>query len=764
MAYNYGAPPGALPPRPSTFGSQPGVGFPPGTALPPGMDASIQAPAGMNRPPFLPPPNMPNINFNAPVIRLGVDGATAIPQDRPLGRGSNAEPVGRHPRAGLGADPSQGRHLDRDRAVFRDAIAPLQPPTREEVARTIFVGGLGRGAPDDASVEKILRCAGKLRRWTRVRDADEQACKFGFAEYEDVDSLEAANEIFVDVDVPVFHGGKLVAGDDGEWKKMRLLVVVDEQSKSYIEEWKGRSHEPDDVRQFRIDGCRDALRQCLAQLMNAAAFTANATNGETAGAADDNAVSTAETNGDKTGDTAQVVTIPLTLEDELSDIPATMRATVAEEIRAFRDRSTRRDMERLRKEEEMEQAERQKSGARIDRLASPAPQGAPAGPASAVIGPRDRHAVQGAPSGPKGYRGVQLPGDYANGVSFHAAGAAVANREDEDAEESDEELERRRRAKKDALDEEAFQIAERRLLNRERTRGLAQKRMKERDEADAREHERQKASIAKRLAEWNDDEEARVGHEEYYRDRSAWLHKRTAARARELREDERDRAAEEREKADDLRAATQADDFLEQTAQELTDKGIDHGPLSAAGGFKLSLSSAAARSKAQAQTSRRAIADVENLLDDEDDAAAAAGLKRPTLRPLEDTSTAPLPGTASDQTPAERRAAQQAIALAIPTSTPDLFAYAVKFNYLTDAVLADQIRPFVEKKVLEFVGVQEELLVDAVVDAVRLKRDAQALATELEEAMEDEAVGLVRKVWRMLVFLTECEARGLNTD
>ena len=52
-----------------------------------------------------------------------------------------------------------------------------------------------------------------------------------------------------------------------------------------------------------------------------------------------------------------VVTIPLTLEDELSDIPPEMRATVAEEIKAFRDRSNRRDIERMRREEELEQAD-----------------------------------------------------------------------------------------------------------------------------------------------------------------------------------------------------------------------------------------------------------------------------------------------------------------------------------------------------------------------------------------------------------------------
>jgi hypothetical protein len=40
----------------------------------------------------------------------------------------------------------------------------------------------------------------------------------------------------------------------------------------------------------------------------------------------------------------EVVTIPITIEDELADIPPEMRANVAKEIAAFRERSTRRDI------------------------------------------------------------------------------------------------------------------------------------------------------------------------------------------------------------------------------------------------------------------------------------------------------------------------------------------------------------------------------------------------------------------------------------
>ena len=51
-------------------------------------------------------------------------------------------------------------------------------------------------------IERILRAAGNLRRWTRATDADEKPCKFGFAEFEDPESLHTAVEVLHDVEVP----------------------------------------------------------------------------------------------------------------------------------------------------------------------------------------------------------------------------------------------------------------------------------------------------------------------------------------------------------------------------------------------------------------------------------------------------------------------------------------------------------------------------------------------------------------------------------
>lgn len=757
MAYNYGPPPGAYgarqPAYPTPQHAQPPYGAPPAFDTAPGIPGQTP-PNPMQA--FQPPANMPNINFNAPVIRLGVDGG---PQAAPRGaadrltgggtRGSNSEPLGNRGRLGLGAERERGggdsRTIERDRAAVRESMLALQPPTREEVARTIFVGGLVEGVPSDAAIETLLHTAGKLRRWTRARDAEDKKCKFGFAEYEDVESLEAAAAIFAEgIEVPLFEQDGVTPlrdADTDEVKKATLLVVVDEQSKTYISDWTAKRKEDPDSRQFRLDGAREDLRSSITRLTNTAAVNANA-NLAMNGSADDTHMPDAPAN-----ENGQVLTIPLTtastLEDDLADIPPEMRATVAEEIRSFRDRSTRRDIERLRREEELEQRERA-AASRTNRPASPP---APAGP-------------RNAPSGPKGYRGAQMPADYVNGVAFvNGNGNGMHPDEDEGGDESDEELERRRREKRRAELEKQYLDAERRWQNRARTRAAAQERERLREEAERREMEREKDMIRKRLGEWDDEAEKHAKVEEYYSDRSNWNRRRVAYREREAKEDERERMLEDREKGvvkpEELRdAKIKVEESAPQQQQQQQ-------------GFKISLGSAAARTKAAAAAAaptapnRRAMADVEGLLEDEEDAAASGLRTKPLeLKPLPSSLTNPAQN--QDLADDERATLRQELAAEIPTTSSALFSYPIKYEYLTEAVLDRQIRPFVEKKVVEYLGVQEELLVEVVMGGLRERRRAGALVEEVGEALEEEAEVLVRKVWRLVVFWSEVGARGLE--
>ncbi|KAJ9635836.1 hypothetical protein H2199_008189 [Coniosporium tulheliwenetii] len=728
----------------------------------PGMQQA-QSPAtprpGGLPPNFAPPAGMPNINFSAPVIRLGTTGPGRGPE--PVRRDTNAEPMSAGGRRGLGMG-SDYRGTEQQRQQIRDSMMALQPPTREEIARTIFVGNITEGVGGDQGLERILRTAGSLRRWTRATDADNKPCRFGFAEYEDAESLETAAAIFRDVEVPLKRQEPKAkqemdgAGEEnGEVEKAKLLVVVDEASMKYAEEWKERRNESESASEFRIDTARESLQSVLRSLFRPVPSARMDQDGDVA-------MADGEPKSDATA--AEVITIPLSAEDELSDIPAEMRETVAAEIAAFRDRSNRRDLERLRREEEAEALERQRGG-RANRLASPLPT-APSGPGGAngiPLGPRERGVV-GAPSGPKAFQGSQVPKDYQGGVTFvngsginGAASAGWINREDEDSDASDEELERRRQEKKEAELEKIYLDYERRWLNRERSRTAAVEREKARDKDEEAVQSREKDAVAKRLKEWNDDVEAQKKTEEYYVDRSLWIRNRMAFRAREAEADDRDRANEDREKAREEQKREQArgmaDSFLDRQAEELGSRV--QTPREPAR-FKMSLGTAAAQKAQAAAPKRRTIAEVEGLLEDEEEADTTT---RRTLVPIKFDTAAEAAGLTDE----ERQEAAKQLAGDIPTDKEGLWNWPIKWEFVDDTVLTERLKPFVEKKIVEYLGVQEQMLVDVVEGHIRKRGGPDELIGELEGALDEEAEVLVKKLWlSRLTSITEEEFKDFK--
>ncbi|TQB71376.1 hypothetical protein MPDQ_007650 [Monascus purpureus] len=709
-------------------------------------------PAGFP-PNFQPPPNMPNINFTAPVIRLGTSGPakSATPD---TGRERGPETSGR--RAGLGSTSAETQ-----RQSARDAMMQLHPPTKDEIVKTIFIGGITEGTGGDDGIEKILRSAGNLRRWIRATDADEKPCKFGFAEYEDPESLGTAVEVLKDVEVPVKKQTPSEEGDkeEHEVEKSKLLVVVDEGTLTYLEQYESTKGEPDLAeRQALLDNARNTLRAVLSDLFHPTSPTQK----EDASTLDrEGDITMGDSDHPTEGAPAEVVTIPIPVEDDLSDIPPEMRETVAKEIAAFRDRSNRRDIERLKREEEIESMERVRNAGPRSRLASPPPT-APSGPAAGAngvpLGPRDR-GVPNAPSGPKGF-GVQIPKDYQKGVSFVNGGAingattAWIDQEDEDTDASDEELERRRQEKRDAELEKQYLDQERRWLNRERSRTAALEREKKRDKEEDSKIDEAREDMAKRLREWNDDVEASRKVDDYYADRGAWLRSRAAFRSREISLDEADRVAEERERARSIQQREQArgmaDDFLARQAEEIEAR---HQAPREPQRFKLSLGAAA--QKAQAATGRRTVAEVEGLLEDEEEPQATT--RRPLI-PIKFDTAAEAAGLSDE----ERAQAARQLAAEIPADKEGLWNWEVKWEFVDESVISDQLKPFVEKKFLEYLGVQEQMLVDVVEEHIRKHGHPQELAEQLGEALDEEAEVLVRKLWRMIIFFSESEKRGLS--
>jgi hypothetical protein len=210
----------------ASFPGAPGMAPPPGMAAPgtaaaPGIQQHEAYPQQGGFPANFQPPA--NINFSAPVIRLG----TAQPQKSDmLGGRDDRDRGGR--RAGLGMGQDGGR-------PERERTQQISPATKEEIIRTIFVGGITEGCGGDEGIERILRAAGNLRRWIRATDSDDKPCKFGFAEYDDPESLCTAIEVLRNVEVPVTRQkpGEVKTEVKGEAKKEEDIKEENEASLKY---------------------------------------------------------------------------------------------------------------------------------------------------------------------------------------------------------------------------------------------------------------------------------------------------------------------------------------------------------------------------------------------------------------------------------------------------------------------------------------------------------------------------------------------------
>lgn len=694
----------------------------PGTAPPGVQQPNINQ---ANRPSGLPsnfqaPPNMPNINFNAPVIRLGT---TPAKQSTPgmHGRRENEAPQSAGPRAGLGMERGG---LDQTRQTIRDNMQALVPPTKEEMVRTMFVQGITEGIGGNEGVEQILNIAGKLRKWDRATDASGKEVSFGFAQFEDAESLWVASELLREIQIPTKKQAPAEPPPDSDdsyegFDKTALQFKLDENSMNYLETYReGRTNESE--ADARLSAAIGALKQTVRNFFYPPVKSGADAEGD---------VAMGDASG-QNGENVEVVNIPLAQDDELADIPAEMRETVAAEIASFRDRSIKRDLERLRREEELEALERQRAaGSRPSRLASPTRAGAGAGANNTPLGPRG---VPNAPSGPKGQKS-DMGKDYNRSINFVNGGVTnggmnINTTADEDSDASDEELERRRIAKQDAETEKLYLDAERRWLNRERSRTAALERENERDETDDVVVAKKRDEMLHRFKHFDDEVEASRKKEDYYKDRSGWIRDRAAFRAREIAADDADRAAEEqellREAAELEQARGMADSFLQRQTQEMEQRQAPRAGVAAPQPFKLSLGAAAQRAQAQrAAPQRKTIAEVEGLLEDEEEEST-----RRQLIPIKFE-----PATAAGMSEEEREQAVRALAQEIPNEKDGLWAWDVKWDFLDESVIRDKLRPFVEKKLVEYLGVQEQLLIEVVEEHLRKHGKPAELVEELAE-------------------------------
>lgn len=98
----------------------------------------------------------------------------------------------------------------------------------------------------------------------------------------------------------------------------------------------------------------------------------------------------------------------------------------------------------------------------------------------------------------------------------------------------------------------------------------------------------------------------------------------------------------------------------------------------------------------------------------------------------------------------------------IPTTKEELFAYPIDSS-LVDAVLMEKrIRPWINKKIVEYIGEPEPTLVDFICSKVLVGSEPQSLLNDVQMVLDDEAEVFVVKMWRLLIY--EIEAKRLGAE
>uniref|UniRef100_A0A1I8J4N1 PWI domain-containing protein n=1 Tax=Macrostomum lignano TaxID=282301 RepID=A0A1I8J4N1_9PLAT len=309
--------------------------------------------------------------------------------------------------------------------------------------------------------------------------------------------------------------------------------------------------------------------------------------------------------------------------------------------------------------------------------------------------------------------------------------------------ETDEEAAERRRMEKMMNKEQSYQQELKHWTQREKKKARDAERERERElrRRDKEAHEARE--MRNFLAEYDDE----LDDAKFYRGDA--FRRRLRERDREREQDERDRARE-RDEVDEARRRLLAEG-REQADVEAICAELDEARDAHLRRYLTSSTPANATSSSNqpAPSDEDKKPKIVDAVDSAEVKSTIAG------------SVSAAPASAVFANEEEKKALIKRLIDGIPTAKDELFAYNLDWSIVDSTLMQNRVKPWINKKIIEYLGEEEAQLTEFVCAKVIDKTKPEDILNEIMLVLDDEAEVFVVKLWRLLIYETEAKKAGL---
>lgn len=89
----------------------------------------------------------------------------------------------------------------------------------------------------------------------------------------------------------------------------------------------------------------------------------------------------------------------------------------------------------------------------------------------------------------------------------------------------------------------------------------------------------------------------------------------------------------------------------------------------------------------------------------------------------------------------------------MPKTKEKLFEYEIEWQGLFDCNIIQLVcRPWIAKKILEYMGEEEPVMINIVVKLLNQKCSSEQMRSKMQDIMDDACDEFVEKLWKVIVF------------